>query len=127
MMPISESPLTNLREETLDHWQEFFPKMVAKLQEEGKLDAALDEAVERTTTAVLNYVATYDGDKRAGLLSAWEIYREEWCFLRPSSSEEETIEGEDQELIKIRKDLFDILSGAHDDDEQDELEEDDEF
>lgn len=58
-----------------EHWKEFQPARFARLTKEGKLDAALKEASERTYREVTALEdAGYDPQ------SAWEMVRESYLF-----------------------------------------------
>jgi len=58
------------------HWKEFRPKLFRALKKEGKLEAALDDAVERTRSEMAELQAAGYKD-----YEAWEIVRESYLFV----------------------------------------------
>jgi hypothetical protein len=68
------------------HWREHRPKMVAELEAENRLVAALLEAQERTAKEMERLMREL---RKQGLTAqqahdqAWEIVREKYILLRP--------------------------------------------
>ena len=71
------------------HWREFLPKMVARMETEGRLMAALMEAQETTleemellTRKLEREQAMTPGQAQA---AAWELVREKYILLPPEN------------------------------------------
>ena len=79
--PTGPNPLTILLETTRAHWRQHRPHMYAALEKSGKLESALQAAVEQTKAAVIVAV------DRMTLWEAWTLYREEWCLLPDEETE----------------------------------------
>ena len=68
------------------HWREHCPRMVAKLEQEGRLTEMLLEAQERTTEEMRTVMLQF---RREGLSpqqahdQAWELVREKYILLPP--------------------------------------------
>jgi hypothetical protein len=76
------NPLSNLKEETRQHWEQYLPRYTAHLKAQGKFDLMLKEAVQSTLDAYSRMV-----EKGATPQNAWEALREEWCLLPPEPKE----------------------------------------
>jgi hypothetical protein len=71
------------------HWREFLPKMVARMEAEGRLMAALVEAQETALeeTEMLTRRMEKEQAMTAGQAqaAAWELVREKYILLPPES------------------------------------------
>ena len=71
------------------HWREFLPKMVARLQAEGRLMEALWEAQETTLDEMETLTRTLERDQQMtpeqAQATAWELVREKYILLPPES------------------------------------------
>ncbi len=71
------------------HWREHCPRLVAELEQQGRLEAALLEAQERTSAEVEQMLREF---RRQGLTPqqaydrAWELVREKYILLPPEST-----------------------------------------
>lgn len=66
----------NWKRRAKDHWKEFQPKLYASLEKSGKLEAALEDAAERTYREM-----TELEDQGFDHQDAWEMVRERYLFL----------------------------------------------
>ncbi len=70
------------------HWREHRPRMVAELEAEGRLQAALLDAQEQTTADLTRLIRQFT---RQGLNpqqaydQAWELVREKYILLPPEA------------------------------------------
>lgn len=68
------------------HWRQHCPKLVAELEAENRLQAALVEAQERTAADMARLIRDF---RQQGLTpqqahdQAWELVREKYILLRP--------------------------------------------
>ena len=68
------------------HWRQHRPRMVRQLTRQGRLEAALLDAQERTTDEMETLMRTF---RRQGLNpqqahdQAWELVRERYILLKP--------------------------------------------
>lgn len=71
------------------HWREFCPRMVAQLEAEGRLMAALSEAQETTLDEMESLTRTLEREQgltpEQAQTAAWESIRERYIFLPPES------------------------------------------
>ena len=79
---MTQNPLTTLRPDIEAHWRAHRPVMVAQLEAEGRLKAAIEAAATQTEEAVQNAVAT-----GTPFWDAWQTFREEWAFLPKEEAE----------------------------------------
>lgn len=104
-------PLAGLVQKTKAHWAEHRPKMTAEMKAAGTFDELAEKAAKETINAVIHFVKQAGGDpddvRDATLWQAWEMLREDRCFLRSELDDEEDREEE--------KELF---AEEDDDDEQ---------
>ena len=68
--------LQNWVRQAKDHWKEFQPKRYASLEKSGKLEAALQDAAERTYREM-----TELEDQGFDHQDAWGIVRERYLFV----------------------------------------------
>ena len=82
----SKYPLTGYGLMAKRHWEEFCPRMVKKLEAQGRLEEALYEAQEMTTAEMMELRSKLQ--KELGLTpqqahdQAWEVIREKYIYLR---------------------------------------------
>ena len=83
---MTETSLTQYGLMAARHWRQFRPKMVRRLEAQGKLEEALLEAQERT---IEETETLYRRFKAEGLTEAqaetqaWELTREKYILLEP--------------------------------------------
>lgn len=71
------------------HWREHFPRLVSQLEAQGRLQAALLEAQERTLDEMEQVMRAL---RRQGLApqqvhdQAWEMVRAKYIFLPPEET-----------------------------------------
>ncbi len=75
-------PLNSLGLQIKAHWRKYRPRMVAELEQAGKLRESVYDAQERTGEALVNLL--HQGLRYE---QAWELVREEWAFL-PSEEDD---------------------------------------
>jgi len=75
------NPLTNLNAQIRAHWEQYRPRMVARLKALGQYDQAVATAVTLTEEAVLSYRPQRTGNEAQKFWEAWELFRTEWAFL----------------------------------------------
>jgi len=74
------------------HWRENCPQMVRELEAQGRLQAALLEAQERTLDDMESLMRDF---RQQGLTpqqahdQAWELVREQYLLLRPETPDPE--------------------------------------
>ena len=72
------------------HWREFRPKMVAKLEAEGRLTEALWEAQETTLDELETITRKLEKEQNLtpgqAQAIAWEMIREDYILLPPEDS-----------------------------------------
>jgi hypothetical protein len=68
--------LQNWVNQAREHWKEFQPKRYTELVKSGKLEAALQDAAERTYREVTDLE-----DQGYDHQDAWEIVRERYLFV----------------------------------------------
>jgi hypothetical protein len=72
------------------HWREFLPQMVARLEAEGRLMAALVEAQETTLDEMETLTRRMEKDQamtpEQAQAAAWELVREKYILLPPERS-----------------------------------------
>jgi hypothetical protein len=78
------------------HWRDHRPKMVAALQQAGRLDAAIETAANRTAAA--ESAAFRNGTPAP---EAMEMFRDQWAFL-PSENDEPDLPAERNPLTGRR-------------------------
>src|SRR4051794_17813381 len=71
-----ERAMDDWKEQARKHWKEFRPKLFRALKKDGKLEAALDDAVERTSREMAELQAMGYKD-----YEAWEVVRESYLFV----------------------------------------------
>lgn len=87
---MSNYPLTGYGLMAKRHWQEFRPRMVKELEEQGKLQGALYEAQETTSAEMMEL--RHKLQKEQGLTpqqahdQAWEMIREKYILLPPEET-----------------------------------------
>ncbi len=71
------------------HWREFLPKMVARMETEGRLMAALVEAQETTLDELEVLTGRMESEQamtpEQAQAAAWELVREKYILLPPES------------------------------------------
>ena len=71
------------------HWREFLPRMVARLQTEGRLMEALWEAQETTLDEMEALTRKLEHEQKLtpeqAQATAWELVREKYILLPPDS------------------------------------------
>jgi hypothetical protein len=71
------------------HWREFLPKMVSKLETEGRLPETLWEAQETTLDEMEALTRTLEREQKLSpeqaQTTAWELVREKYILLPPES------------------------------------------
>ena len=71
------------------HWREFLPRMVARLETEGRLMAALVEAQETTLGELETLTRRMEKEQAMtpaqAQAEAWELVREKYILLPPES------------------------------------------
>jgi hypothetical protein len=71
------------------HWREFLPTMVARMEAEGRLMAALVEAQETTLDEMETLTRRMEKEKamtpEQAQAAAWELVREKYILLPPES------------------------------------------
>lgn len=77
----SPNPLTGLRNQIREHWQEHRPQMYRDLKERGQLDRAVERAFRLTADAFHDLLV-----QKVPVNQAWELVRENWALLPPSQS-----------------------------------------
>jgi hypothetical protein len=72
------------------HWREFLPKMVAQLEEEGRLREALWEAQETTLDEMEKLTRQMEREQgmtpEQAQATAWELIREKSILLPPENT-----------------------------------------
>ena len=64
------------------HWRQFRPKMVKRLEAQGKLEEALLEAQERTIEEMETLYRRFKAEDLTEQ-QAWELTREKYILLEP--------------------------------------------
>ncbi len=71
------------------HWREFLPKMVARMETEGRLMAALVEAQETTLEEMESLTRKLEREEammpEQAQAAAWELVREKYILLPPEN------------------------------------------
>ena len=68
------------------HWRQFRPKMVRRLESQGKLEEALLEAQEQTIEEMETLYRRFKGEgltEQQAEAQAWELIRERYILLEP--------------------------------------------
>ncbi len=72
----TEDQLTQL---TIEHWQKWLPVLASNLTKAGELEQWARNAARQTLEAVQEKV-----DQGMHPLEAYEMKKQEWCFLNPA-------------------------------------------
>lgn len=75
--PVSPNPLSALRDDIREHWEECRPKMYARLQKAGTLEEAIETAYLLTEEEVNQLCA----NPQVSLLAAFEAVRQKYAIL----------------------------------------------
>ena len=86
---MTETSLTQYGLMAERHWRQFRPKMVRRLETEGKLEEALFEAQEKTIEEMDALRRQLQRDQsltpQQAQTQAWELIREKYILLEPES------------------------------------------
>ncbi len=74
---MTETTLTPLGHQILEHWKRYRPTMVAKLEQANRLQQAIFAAQELTGNLLYELTAV----RKMAYQPAWEIATREWAFL----------------------------------------------
>ena len=83
---MSETSLTQYGLMAERHWRQFRPKMVRRLEAQGKLEEALLEAQERTIEEMETLYHRFKAEdltEQQAEAQAWELTREKYILLEP--------------------------------------------
>ena len=83
---MTETSLTQYGLMAARHWRQFRPKMVRRLEAQGKLEEALLEAQERTieeTETLYRRFKAEGSTEQQAETQAWELIREKYILLEP--------------------------------------------
>ena len=84
---MTETSLTQYGLMAERHWRQFRPKMVRRLEAQGKLEEALLEAQEKTTEEMDNLRRQLQQEQsltpQQAQNQAWELIREKYILLEP--------------------------------------------
>lgn len=71
-----------LTEQTVAHWKKHLPDRYRRLKRTGKLQEEASWAAQTTLEACKEMIS-----QGASPLEAWEMLRNDWCFLRAETKE----------------------------------------
>lgn len=83
---MTETSLTQYGFMAERHWRQFRPKLVRRLETQGKLEEALLEAQERTIEEMETLYRRFKGEgltEQQAENQAWELIREKYILLEP--------------------------------------------
>ena len=83
---MTETSLTQYGLMAERHWRQFQPKMVRRLEAQGKLEDALLEAQERTIEEMETLYRRFRAEgltEQQAEAQAWELTREKYILLEP--------------------------------------------
>ena len=85
---MTETSLTQYGLMAERHWRQFRPKLVRRLEAQGKLEGALLEAQERTVEEMETLYRRFKAEgltEQQAQTQAWELIREKYILLEPES------------------------------------------